>query len=74
MIVNHRKVADTAISAMRKIAENDCNIYEAREVYRTIRAVINSSQIMPETIEKVVCEELAKRYDDKELNSSTSVF
>ena len=74
MIVNHRKVAETAISAMHKIVENDCNIYEAREVYRTIRAVINSSQIMPETIEKVVCEELAKRYDDKELNSSTSVF
>lgn len=74
MIVNHRKVTETAISAMHKIAENRCNVYEATEVCRAMQAVIRGSQIMPETIEKAVCDELSKRYGDKELNSSTDLF
>lgn len=74
MIVEHKKVADTAIEVIQIISKNGCNSKEAKEVARTVLSVANSLTIPYETIENSVCDELRRRYNDDDLTSSSAVF
>lgn len=74
MIVEHKKVADTAVEVIKIISNNDCNSKEAREVARTILSVTNSLKISAESVENAVYNELRRRYSDDDLTSSSSFF
>lgn len=74
MIVEHKRVADTAVEVIKIISNNGCNSKEAREVARTILSVTDSLTISVESIENAVYDELRRRYNDDDLTSSSAVF
>ena len=74
MVVEHRKVADTAVKVLKIISDNNCNVLEATEIARTVTAVVNSLKVPNHSIEKLVHEELSRRYNDNDMTLTTEIF
>lgn len=74
MVVEHRKVADTAVKVLKIISDNNCNVLEATEIARTVTAVVNSLKVPNYSIEKLVHEELSRRYNDNDMTLTTEIF
>ncbi len=74
MTVSNKKIANTTLSVIKIMADNNCNALEAREVARAILAVINSQRIDINKIEDKIIAELSERYCDSSLSCETYVF
>lgn len=77
MIIEHKKVADTAINIMNAISDNQCNCREAIIALRAVQSQINAisiSEIPANDYKSKIYDELVEFFGDTDLNQCTSLF